>query len=59
VTVTDDITEGLKNADVVVTVTSAADAVILPHHLKKGAVVCDVARPAMSPCGSPKSETMS
>ncbi len=45
VTVTDDITEGLKNADVVVTVTSAADAVILPHHLKKGAVVCDVARP--------------
>ncbi|MES2462262.1 MAG: shikimate dehydrogenase [Armatimonadota bacterium] len=45
VSVTSDITEGLKNADVVVTVTSAADAVILPHHLKKGAVVCDVARP--------------
>ncbi|MBC8102703.1 MAG: shikimate dehydrogenase [Cytophagales bacterium] len=45
VAVTDDITKGLKDADVVVTVTSAADAVILPEHLKKGAVVCDVARP--------------
>ncbi len=45
VTVTDSISDGLKNADVVVTVTSAADAVILPEHLKKGAVVCDVARP--------------
>lgn len=45
VTVTDAIAEGLKDADVVVTVTSAADAVILPEHLKRGAVVCDVARP--------------
>jgi predicted amino acid dehydrogenase len=45
VTVTADIAQGLKDADVVVTVTSAADAVILPEHLKKGAVVCDVARP--------------
>lgn len=45
VTVTSDIAAGLKQADVIVTVTSAADAVILPEHLKKGAVVCDVARP--------------
>lgn len=45
VAVTADITEGLRDADVVITVTSAADAVILPHHLKRGAVVCDVARP--------------
>lgn len=45
VSVTDNIAGGLTNADVVVTVTSAADAVILPEHLKKGAVVCDVARP--------------
>ena len=45
VTVTADVAVGLKNADVVVTVTSAADAVILPEHLKRGAVVCDVARP--------------
>lgn len=35
----------LKNADIVVTVTSAVDAVIMPEHLKAGAVVCDVARP--------------
>ncbi|HJW84032.1 MAG TPA: shikimate dehydrogenase [Anaerolineae bacterium] len=32
-------------ADVILTVSSAGDAIILPHHLKPGAVVCDVARP--------------
>lgn len=45
VSVTTDIAAGLKEADLVVTVTSAVDAVIQPEHLKKGAVVCDVARP--------------
>jgi len=45
VTLTGDVTAGLRDADVVVTVTSAVDAVILPEHLKPGAVVCDVARP--------------
>ncbi len=40
-----DIAEGLPSADVVITVTSAMDAVIAPEHLKKGCVVCDVARP--------------
>jgi len=35
----------LSQADVVVAVTSAIDAVIKPEHLKRGAVVCDVARP--------------
>ena len=45
VTVTDNIDQGLQSADVVVTVTSAVDAVIHPQHLKRGAVVCDVARP--------------
>ena len=35
----------LPQADIIVTVTSAVDAVIEPHHLKPGAVVCDVARP--------------
>lgn len=40
-----DVATGLRDADVVVAVTSAADAVILPEHLKRGAVVCDVARP--------------
>ena len=43
--VTDDIARGLKDADLIVTVTSAVDAVIQPEHLKRGAVVCDVARP--------------
>lgn len=35
----------LREADVVVTVTSSDAAVILPEHLKPGAIVCDVARP--------------
>ena len=37
--------EALRQADLVLTVTSALDAVIQPEHLKSGAVVCDVARP--------------
>jgi predicted amino acid dehydrogenase len=41
---TTDVNE-LRNADVVVTVTSAGESIIEPHHLKSGAVVCDVARP--------------
>jgi predicted amino acid dehydrogenase len=41
---TTDFTE-LKQADVVVTVTSADTAVIYPEHLKPGSVVCDVSRP--------------
>jgi predicted amino acid dehydrogenase len=45
VSATNDIAAGLKEADVIITVTSAADAVIHPEHLKPGAVVCDVARP--------------
>jgi len=40
-----DIAAGLRDADVVVTVSSAAEAIVLPHHIKRGAVVCDVARP--------------
>ncbi|MGC4043075.1 MAG: hypothetical protein QM758_04660 [Armatimonas sp.] len=40
-----DVATGLKDADVIVTVTSAADAVILPDMLVRGAVVVDVARP--------------
>ena len=40
-----DIATGLKDADIVITVTSAVDAVVLPEHIKSGAVVCDVARP--------------
>jgi len=35
----------LKEAEIVVTVTSHVDTVIEPHHLRSGAVVLDVARP--------------
>lgn len=35
----------LREADVVVTVTSSDSAVVEPEHLKIGAIVCDVARP--------------
>jgi fatty aldehyde-generating acyl-ACP reductase len=35
----------LRQADLVLTVTNAIDAIIEPQHLKSGAVVCDVARP--------------
>ncbi|UCC63097.1 MAG: shikimate dehydrogenase [Anaerolineae bacterium] len=37
--------QAIRQADLVVTVTSAVGAVIDAHHLKSGAVVCDVARP--------------
>jgi predicted amino acid dehydrogenase len=37
--------EDLRRADMVLTVTNAIQAIIEPHHLKSGAVVCDVARP--------------
>ncbi len=35
----------LREADLILTVTSAIDSVIEPQHLRLGAVVCDVARP--------------
>ncbi len=41
----DDVHLGLRDADIVITVTSAKDAVIEPEDLKPGSVVCDVARP--------------
>lgn len=37
--------QGIYNADLILTVTSATTAIIQPQHLKPGAVVCDVARP--------------
>jgi len=40
-----DLDAELPKADIIITVTSAVDAVIHPRHLKPGAVVCDVARP--------------
>jgi len=36
---------GLREADIVITVTSAVDTVVPAEALKRGAVVCDVARP--------------
>lgn len=42
---TTDIRYGLEDADIVITVTSAIDAIIKPEYLKPGCVVCDVARP--------------
>ena len=44
VSLTDDMNE-LTKAHLVITVTSAVDAVIEPQHLRRGAVICDVARP--------------
>jgi fatty aldehyde-generating acyl-ACP reductase len=35
----------LRQADLILTVTSAMESIIQPEHLKPGAVVCDVARP--------------
>lgn len=37
--------DAIRDADVIVTVTSSDAAVIQPEQLKRGAVVCDVARP--------------
>ncbi len=37
--------ERLREAEVVVTVTSSDAAIILPEHLRAGSVICDVARP--------------
>jgi fatty aldehyde-generating acyl-ACP reductase len=35
----------LREADIILTVTSSLEAIIRPEHLKPGAVICDVARP--------------
>lgn len=43
--VTSNIKPAIRTADLVITVTSAADTIIEPEDLKPGAVVCDVARP--------------
>ncbi len=40
-----EVATGIRDADMVITVTSAVDAVIYPSDIKSGAVVCDVARP--------------
>jgi predicted amino acid dehydrogenase len=45
ITHTTDPHSGLREADIVITVTSAVDTVVPGEALKPGAVVCDVARP--------------
>ena len=45
VIVTNNVEEGIKNADIVVTVSSAVDSIIEPSYIKSGAIICDVARP--------------
>jgi len=45
VSISTSVADSLPSADIVVTVSSAVDAIVLPEHLKPGAVVCDVARP--------------
>ncbi len=44
VTTTSDISQ-ITQAHLIITVTSAIDAIIQPRHLRRGAVICDVARP--------------
>ena len=43
--VSTDLDADLPRAQIIVTVTSAVEAVIEPRHLRPGAVVCDVSRP--------------
>lgn len=45
VLVATDVEAGIRDADIVLTQTSAVDVVIEPSYMKSGAVVCDVARP--------------
>lgn len=45
VTAETDVSVALRQADMIVAVTSSVEAIIQPEHLKPGAVVCDIARP--------------
>ncbi len=45
VRISTDVEAGIKDADIVVAVSSAVEAIIQPSFIKSGAVVCDVARP--------------
>ncbi|WP_177504303.1 shikimate dehydrogenase [Anaerosinus sp.] len=45
VRVTNQTQSAVKKADIIITVTSAIDSIIMPEDLKTGAIVCDVARP--------------
>lgn len=45
VVISSDVERGIREADIVITVSSAVDAIIEPSYIRAGAVVCDVARP--------------
>lgn len=45
VSISGEVSGAIRDADVIVTVTSALDVIIHPEDIKPGAVVCDVARP--------------
>jgi predicted amino acid dehydrogenase len=45
VVISNDVEQGIRDADIVIAVSSAVDAIIHPSYIKPGAVVCDVARP--------------
>jgi fatty aldehyde-generating acyl-ACP reductase len=45
ITYTTDLRAALRDADLIMAVSSATDALIFPQDLKPGAVICDVARP--------------
>ena len=45
VNISTEVHEGIKDADIVTTATSAVKAIIHPADLKPGCIVCDVARP--------------
>ena len=45
ITITNNVEEGIRDADIVVTVSSAVDSIIEPSFIKTGSVICDVARP--------------
>ena len=45
ITTETDVQRGIRDAQIIVTVTSALDTVIEPEYIRPGAVICDVARP--------------
>jgi fatty aldehyde-generating acyl-ACP reductase len=45
ISLTTDVASGIRDADIVLAVSSAVDAIVEPGFIKSGAVVCDVARP--------------
>lgn len=45
-TIAVDVEEVLNSCDLIITASNSPDYIVYPHHLKPGAVVCDVAKPS-------------